>query len=128
MKFLFLPYRLIAAFFLTITQLSAWEPLKPHPENPGILEFRGKPEVLFTFAEHYGSVVNTDFDFIPYLDIMQRDGMNLTRIFLAGFRHDNRVPSNDPLAPMPAAFLQPWKRDTTGNTSLDGLGKWDFTQ
>ncbi len=113
---------------LTDRNLQAVEPLKVHPENPHVLMFRGKPQVLVTVAEHYGSVINTDFNYTPYLDVMKRDKMNLTRLFLAGFRHDNRVPPNDPLAPTPKAFLQPWERTTTGGNALDGLGKWDFTK
>jgi lysophospholipase L1-like esterase len=112
---------------LPVRKLEAGEPLKVHPENPHVLMFRGKPQVLVTVAEHYGSVVNTDFNYTPYLEVMKRDKMNLTRLFLAGFRHDNRVPPNDPLAPTPNAFLQPWERTTNGELALDGLGKWDFT-
>ncbi len=131
MKFPTIARSVIAAFSLTLALpqiLHAGEPLKVHPQNPRIMEFRGKPQLLYTVAEHYGSVVNRDFDYVPYLNVMERDGMNLTRLFLAGFRHDNRVPANDPLAPTPAAFLQPWKRSTTAGNALDGLGKWDFSE
>ncbi len=131
MKFSTIARGVVAAVLLTIfmpQMLQAWEPLKVHPLNSRIMEFRGRPQVLYTVAEHYGSVVNRDFDYVPYLNVMERDGMNLTRLFLAGFRHDNRVPANDPLAPTPAAFLQPWKRSTTAGNALDGQGKWDFSE
>jgi|GEM_PF-245363 len=106
---------------------NAWTALRAHPQNPHILEFRGRPTVLRTFAEHYSSVINSDFDFVPYLNTQQRDGMNLTRALLVGFRHDGSVFPATPLAPVPARFMQPWLRSGTTGPALDGLGKWDFT-
>lgn len=106
----------------------AWEALRAHPQNPYLFEFRGRPAVLRTFGEHYSSVINRDFDFVPYLDVLQRDEMNLTRVFLAGFRlveSDYTPPS--PLAPSPDRFVQPWPRSTSNGSARDGLGKWDFS-
>lgn len=114
---------------LTGSLAGAHEPLRAHPQNPYILEFRGQPTVLRTFAEHYGSVINRNFEFFPYLDILKRDEMNLTRAFLLGFRLDKSVTATarSPLSPDAAQFLQPWQRVTTQGNALDGLGKWDFT-
>src|ERR1700756_740249 len=39
-----------------------------HPVNPRYFLFRGKPLVLITATEHYGSVINRAFDFGKYLD------------------------------------------------------------
>ena len=105
----------------------AWEPLRAHPGNPYVLEFREQPRVLRTFAQHYSSVINSQYDFEPYLDVLERDGMNLTRVFLLGFRLDQDDTTNSPLAPPPAQFLQPWRRSSVQGTALDGLGKWDFS-
>jgi hypothetical protein len=41
----------------------AWEPLRAHPQNPYILEFRGQPTVLRTFAECYSSVTDAGLPF-----------------------------------------------------------------
>ena len=41
------------------------EPIKLHPENPHYFEFRGQPTVLVTAGEHYGAVMNLDFDYPP---------------------------------------------------------------
>lgn len=108
--------------------IKAQSPLRPHSENPYILEFRGEPTVLRTFAEHYSSVINEDFEYIPYLDSLKASGINLTRIFLAGFRVDEGAPTLDPLGPPPSKFLQPWPREEGGMASLDGLGKWDLSR
>ncbi|MEO8614597.1 MAG: DUF642 domain-containing protein [Luteolibacter sp.] len=107
----------------------AWTSLQVHPQNPYILKFRDQPTVLRTLGEHYSSVLNTDFDYMPYLNILQRDGMNLTRAFLVGFclSKDDLPLINSPLLPTPAQFLQPWVRTTTAGMALDGLGKWDLS-
>ena len=46
-------------------------PISLQPENPHYFLFRGKPAVLITSAEHYGAVLNQDFQFAPYLDELQ---------------------------------------------------------
>src|SRR2546428_14187305 len=53
--------------------------LRLHPRNPHYFLFRGKPAVLITSGEHYGAVLNLDFDYVKYLDTLAKDGMNLTR-------------------------------------------------
>src|SRR5262245_29626948 len=46
---------------------AAAEPLRLHPDNPHYFLFRGKPTVLITSGEHYGAVLNLDFDYVAYL-------------------------------------------------------------
>jgi hypothetical protein len=55
-------------------QLSA--PIGPHPRNPHYFEFRGRPTILITSAEHYGSLINLDFHWQEYLESLAEDGMN----------------------------------------------------
>ena len=55
------------------------EPIKVHPANPHYYLFNGQPTVLITSAEHYGEVVNLDFDYVTYLDALKAYGMNYTR-------------------------------------------------
>ena len=38
--------------------------IKADGQNPHYHEFRGKPTVLITAGEHYGAVMNLDFDYI----------------------------------------------------------------
>ncbi len=115
----------ILAGFSTLAA-NAFEPIRAHPQNPYILEFRDQPTVLRTFAEQYSSVINSNFDFVPYLNVLQRDGMNLTRAFLLGFRLVQSDNSSSPLVVAPANFVQPWPRANTSGNALDGLGKWNF--
>jgi hypothetical protein len=52
-----------------------------HSENPHYFNFRGKPAVLIGSTEHYGAVLNMDFDYMKYLDELQSKGLNVTRTF-----------------------------------------------
>src|SRR5215831_17082599 len=70
---------LIAA--LGVADPAAPEAAKPpalHPDNPHYFLFRGRPTVLITSGEHYGAVLNLDFDYRTYLKTLEADGLNLT--------------------------------------------------
>src|SRR5262245_14696968 len=56
-------------------------PIRLHPENPHYFLFRGQPTILITSGEHYGAVLNAEFDYVTYLNTLQAKGLNLTRIF-----------------------------------------------
>src|SRR5206468_9640369 len=45
-------------------------PIAVHPDNPHYYLFNGKPAILITSAEHYGGVVNKDFDYVTYFDAL----------------------------------------------------------
>ena len=77
---------MLATFFLVLMLPAAGEPISLHPENPHYLLFRGKPTVLISSTEHYGAVLNGDFDAIPYLDELHARGLNLTRTFSGTYR------------------------------------------
>jgi hypothetical protein len=110
---------------------AADKPLALHPGNPHYFLFRGKPAVLITSGEHYGAVLNRDFDYIPYLNELEARKFNLTRTFCGSYRE---VPGSfhiveNTLAPEPGRYLCPWARSTTpgagdGGNKFD-LDKWD---
>jgi len=98
-----------------------------HPDNPHYLLFRGKPTILLTSGEHYGSVLNRDFDYVRYLDALQASGFNLTRTFAGNYRE---VPGSfgiidNTLAPKSESYVCPWPR-TGGSKAGDGLAKFDL--
>ena len=83
-----------------------------HPDNPHYFLFRGRPTVLVTSGEHYGAVINLDFDYKTYLAELHRHRLNLTRTFAGAYRE---VPGsfsigNNTLAPVDDRFLCPWMR------------------
>jgi len=102
-------------------------PLALHPDNPRYFLFRGAPTVLVTSGEHYGAVLNLDFDYARYLDALAADGLNLTRTFSGVYRE---VPgsfgiTDNTLAPRPGRYVAPWARtDSPGDS--DGLGRFDL--
>ncbi len=105
------------------------QPLRLHPSNPHYFEYRGKPAVLVTSGEHYGAVLNLDFDYARYLKILRADGLNNTRMFVGDYRE---VPGSfnierNTLAPKPGRFISPWPRsDQPGG--VDGLNRFDLTR
>ena len=106
-------------------------PLALHPENPRYFLFRGKPAVLVTSGEHYGAVLNRNFDCIPYLDELKAHGFNLTRTFAGTYREvpgSFGIPGNT-LAPEPGSYVAPWPRSDVpgagdGGTRFD-LKRWN---
>ena len=51
-------------------------PIRLLKSNPHYLEFRGKPTLLVSSAEHYGSLLNPDFDYVKHLDTLASYGFN----------------------------------------------------
>jgi hypothetical protein len=74
--------------------------------------WRGQAVALITSAEHYGAVLNLDFDYLRYLDALQRDGMNYTRVFAGSYVEPQGAfgIQRNTLAPAPGRFLAPWTR------------------
>jgi len=91
------------------------------PGNPKYLEYQGEPLILVTSAEHYGALVNMDFDEITYLEALAGEGFNYTRIFTGTYIEpvDNIFGIREnTLAPLPGRYLSPWKRED-GKYDLD---------
>src|SRR5687768_7389356 len=75
-----------ACCLLAPALVAAAEPIRLHPDNPHYFLFRGRPAVLVTAGEHYGAVLNRDFDYVRYLDVLKAHGFNLTRTFAGTYR------------------------------------------
>src|SRR6478752_6856463 len=105
------------------------QPISLHPENPHYFLFRNRPTVLVTSGEHYGSVLNLDFDFEKYLKTLQADGLNLTRTFTGAYVEPSgsfNIASNT-LAPVTGRFICPWARSETPGY-VNGGNKFDLTK
>lgn len=116
--------------WLTIAtlQLPA-QPISLHPENPHYFFYKNKPAVLITSGEHYGAVINMDFDFKAYLDELKSKGLNLTRTFTGSYVEPQGAfnISENTLAPPSARFICPWMRSNEAGYS-NGGNKFDLTQ
>src|SRR4051812_26777477 len=85
----------------------ATDPISLHPENPHYFLFRDKPTILITSAEHYGAVLNADFDSVKYLDELAACGLNHTRLFSGAYVEPDgafNIKGNT-LAPVPGKYL-----------------------
>jgi len=128
-----LPHRVpgCMAALAVVASVSAFAgpPLALHPENPRYLLFRGKPTVLITSGEHYGAVLNLDFDYRRYLDELQARGFNLTRTFSGTYREvaESFKIEQNTLAPAPGRFASPWARSSTPGAG-DGGNKFDLSR
>ena len=107
-------------------RLAAAEPIQLHPDNPHYFLWRGKPAILITSGEHYGAVLNLDFDYRKYLETLAKDKLNNTRTFTGGAYVEPqgafRIARNT-LAPAPGRFIAPWAR--SDQPALSGINRED---
>ncbi len=123
----------LIAVFVTAT---LGEPIRLDPKNPHYFLFHGKAIALISSGEHYGAVMNADFNYRRYLATLESEGMNYTRLFPGSYRE---VPAKSfgiqrntlapAMAPAPGRFLAPWARSQTpgyegGGNKFD-LDRWD---
>jgi len=110
----------------------ATRPIGLHPANPHYFLFRGRPTLLISSGEHYGALINPDFDYVRYLDAQRKLGFNTTRVFTGSYvepEDANPMAYENTLAPRPGRFLAPWARSETPGYRLGGpkfdLTRWD---
>ena len=120
------------AFTILMTSCDTNSPIGKHPDNPHYFIFKGKPLILITTDQHYGAVINLDFDYIPFLDRLHEYGMNLTRIYPGGYvEMKDQYTKGNPLGPAPDRYILPWKKSAAegANPNLGrykyDLEKWD---
>jgi hypothetical protein len=114
------------ALALSTSEASA-QTLARDLRNPRYLVFRGRPVILVGSGEHYGAVVNPDFDQTKYLDTVAAAGLNLTRLFVGTYyeRPGAFGIRNNTLAPGPGRALTPWMRSDVPD-ARDGGSKFDL--
>lgn len=100
-----------------------------HPDNHRCFLYRGRPFKILTSAEHYGAVLNADFDYEVYLEEMRRTGQNMTRLFTFYRETEGCIPEPgrmNTLAPGPEASVLPWQRVSGHGKAADGLDRFDL--
>lgn len=108
------------------------EPIHLDSRNPHYFLYDGKTIALITSGEHYGSVINADFDYHKYLATLEADGLNYTRLFGGSYVE---VPGtsfgikHNTLAPAPGRLILPWARSAqpgyAGGGNKFDLDQWD---
>ena len=113
--------RSVVLAIASLAVVAAEQPLALYPANPHYFVFRNKPTVLVTSGEHYGAVLNLDFDYKRYLRTLAADKLNLTRVFTGAYREapGNFHITDNTLAPAAGRFIAPWP---------ESGGKFDLTR
>jgi len=111
-------------------QSSFAQTIRVDTTNPHYFFFNGKPTILITSAEHYGGVLNKEFDYVAYLDALKAYALNYTRIYPgAPFEPVGKFMSGNTLGPRPRSLILPWARSNQPGYLLGGdkfeLDKWD---
>lgn len=105
-------------------------PLRLHPDNQHYFLYKGKPLALISSGEHYGAVLNLDFDYRRYFEALYEDGMNYTRIFTGTYfeiEGESFGIQNNTLAPGKDKVTTPWAivvSDFSGKVKYD-LSTWN---
>jgi hypothetical protein len=125
------PIFTIVLFAIASAAQAQGKPLALHPDNPHYFLFRERPTVLVTSGEHYGAVLNGEFDTEKYLAELHRHGLNLTRTFTGVYCEHAQAfnITRNTLAPAVGKLLCPWARSETpgyagGGNKFD-LTRWD---
>ncbi len=108
---------------------AAEPPIALHPDNPHYFLWRGEPTLLITSGEHYGALMNLDFDYVRYFDALAADKLNHTRTFSGVYREtvDSFGITDNTLAPKPNRFVCPWVRSEEPGY-FDAGNKFDLSQ
>ncbi len=110
----------------------SFAPIAPLAANPHYFSYRGSPILLLTCDQHYGAVINADFDYLAFLDTIAAAGMNFTRIYPGAYieRDGDFMPDNN-LGPRGGRQVLPWARtkeggahEVLGGLKLD-LDRWN---
>jgi hypothetical protein len=113
---------------LLLAPLAAFaEPIRLHPQNPRVFEYRGKPLVLITATEHYGAVMNRPFRWEPYLDDLVDKRMNVSRLFVLYRELQTAVNPYSTCKPETLDYISPYPRTGPGD-ARDRLPKYDLDQ
>jgi hypothetical protein len=118
----------ILSFVLLLAAPALAEPIKVDPSNPHYFLFNGQPTILITSAEHYGAVINLDFDYVAYLDALKANGMNYTREWPGALLEMvGELYAGNTMGPRPDRTIVPWARSNVPGYVYGG-NKFDLDQ
>ncbi|MEJ2593830.1 MAG: LamG domain-containing protein [bacterium] len=147
LKYFGIIFLVMVMIFRSTEILSQSSPISLHADNNHYFNFRGEPTILITSGEFYSAVQNLDFDYIPYLDELEENGLNYTRLFNGSFvdgmpedlpimnGNDVMIPVGSPLFPdainaeKTKGLIAPWARSSepgyAGGGNKFDLDTWD---
>ncbi len=92
------------------------QPIRLHPQNPRVFEYRGKALVLITATEHYGAVMNRPFRWEPYLDDLVDKHRTASRLFVLYRELQTAVNPYSTCNPETLDFISPYPRTGPAGT------------
>lgn len=111
---------------------AASDPIRLDAANPHYFFYAGRTLALVTSGEHYGSIMNADFNYRKYLATIAADGLNYTRLFGGSYVEppDKSLGiQRNTLAPPAERLILPWARSThpgyAGGGNKFNLDQWD---
>jgi hypothetical protein len=110
--------------------LKEWSIVEVYPQNRHYYMYKGEPVLLITSAEHYGAVINMDFDYIAYFNMLKKYELNYTRIYPGAYIEiEGMFIEENTLAPELGKLIVPWARSEEPGCFDGGnkfnLEKWD---
>lgn len=105
------------------------QPIKLNETNPHYFTYKDKPLVIVTSGEHYGAVLNLDFDWATYLNTLYANRLNGTRLCSGAnpeFEGWYNIAQNT-WAPTSMRYSCPWARSSTPGYH-NGGNKFDLTK
>jgi len=112
---------------VTLSVANAQVAISIDPESSKYLLFRGKPLVLISASEHYGSVINRSFDYEKYLADAAEHKMTMTRTFLLYRELQSARNPSSPCKPESPDYISPFLRTGPGKAK-DGEPAYDLDQ
>jgi hypothetical protein len=105
------------------------KPISLHPDNGHYFLWRGKPTILISSGEHYGVLMNLDFDYVRYFDALKADGLNHARVFSGVYREFPGFLgiTDNTLCPKPNRYTCPWARSDQPGYA-DGGNRFDLNR
>jgi hypothetical protein len=100
-------------------------PVRVHPLNPKLFEFRGRPLVLLTATEHYGAAMNRPFRFERYLAEAADKRLTLTRLFTLFRELQTPINPYSTCKPESPDYVAPFERTGPGRAQ-DGELRFDL--
>ncbi|MBN1143360.1 MAG: hypothetical protein JXA72_03015 [Bacteroidales bacterium] len=109
-------------------------PITQHPDNSHVFLWKGKAKVFVASGEHYGALVNKEFDYVTYLRTLKKAGLENTRLFLGDYLlgpddFGGILKGISTLEVVPGKFICPWARSNEPGFARGGnkfdLDKWD---
>lgn len=98
---------------LTLLAGGAWGAIQQDPVNPHYFYSQGSTAALVGSTEHYGAVMNLDFDYKTYLSELSRVGLKVTRTWSGMMYLETPLAGGGKLAhntmgPFPGRYLSPF--------------------